>query len=64
MRKITVTILSILCLIFLCVGLSGCKWIAGLGKKPDPKPEPKPDPKPDVSDVIPLINGGFESADL
>ena len=57
MRKITITFLSILCVIFLCVGLSGCKWF-----KPDPQPQPQPEP----DDVVykPLINGGFESADL
>ena len=57
MRKIIITFLSILCVIFLCVGLSGCKWF-----KPDPQPQPQPEP----DDVVykPLINGGFESADL
>ncbi len=59
MRKITVSILSILCVIFLCVGLAGCKWF-----KPEPDPQPQPQPQPDASVSKPLINGGFESADL
>lgn len=57
MRKITLSILSILCIIFLCVGLSGCKWFK-------PKPQPQPQPQPDATDPKILINGGFESADL
>ena len=54
MRKNSALILSILCLVFLCVGLSGCKWF-----KPDPTPDPQPD-----NNTLSLINGGFESADL
>ena len=51
MRKKIITGLSILCVIFLCVGLSGCK-------------KPKPQDPSDVSKSSTLINGGFESADL
>ncbi|MBQ8414343.1 MAG: hypothetical protein IJX58_03755 [Clostridia bacterium] len=58
MRKITVSILSILCLVFLCIGLAGCKWIKLPGSGPDPQPQP------DENEVKTLINGGFESADL
>ena len=58
MRKITVSILSILCLVFLCIGLAGCKWIKLPGSSPDPQPQP------DENEVKTLINGGFESADL
>ncbi len=58
MRKITVSILSILCLVFLCVGLAGCKWIKLPGSGPDPQPQP------DENEIKTLINGGFESADL
>ena len=56
MRKITISILSILCLIFMCVGLSGCKWF-----KPDITPNPQPGGDGELKT---LINGGFESADL
>ena len=47
MRKKLIAILSILCIIFVGVGLASCK-----------KPEPQ------VSEGKPLLNGGFESADL
>ena len=53
MRKIIIGISSILCVIFMCVGLSGCKWF-----------KPKPDTKPEDTNTKTLINGGFESADL
>ncbi len=48
MRKNLITILSVLCVIFLCVGLTGCNK-----SKPEPQEE-----------IQTLINGGFESADL
>ncbi len=51
MRKSPITILSILCVIFLCVGLTGCELF-------NSKPQPQP------GEALPLINGGFESADL
>ena len=57
MRKITISIISVLCVIFLCVGLSGCKWFK-------PQPDPQPEPTPDQSKAQSIINGGFESADL
>ena len=61
MRKNILAIISIVCIIFLCLGLSGCKWL-----KPDttPDPDPTPDSKPDQTEPLTLINGGFESADL
>lgn len=49
MQKKLFPILSILCIIGLCVGLASCK-------------EPEPQPQPGESRV--LLNGGFESADL
>ena len=49
MRKKIIVILSILCVVFACVGLSSCK------KKPQTTP---------TENNQPLINGGFESADL
>ena len=52
MRKSIITVLSILCVIFLCVGLSACN------------DDTKPDSKPEQSTNLKLINGGFESADL
>ena len=55
MRKNLITFLSVLCVIFLCVSLSGCK-------KTDDNSDPKP--KPEESLTHTLINGGFESADL
>ena len=51
MRKSIITILSILCVIFLCVGLSACN-------------NNKPDTNQGQSADLKLINGGFESADL
>ncbi len=51
MRKNIIVALSVLCVILLCVGLAACK------------PEPTP-PQPEENKSIPLINGGFESADL
>ena len=53
MRKITISIFSILCVILLGFSLSSCKWF-----------KPEPDPTPGNTDNKPLINGGFESADL
>ena len=53
MRKKLITVLSILCVVFSCVGLSGCN----LFKKPDSEPTPENAGKT-------LINGGFESTDL
>ena len=52
MRKNLITILSILCVIFLCVGLNGCT---------DPNSQNSQNPQ-DINKT--LINGGFESADL
>ena len=49
MRKNLITILSILCVMFLCVGLTGCN---------------KPKPEAQEEQIKTLINGGFESADL
>lgn len=54
MRKITTIILSILCVIFLCAGMVGC----------NPEPQPQPQPNPDGTEIKPIVNGGFESADL
>ena len=54
MRKIIIAILSILCVIFLCVGLAGCKK----------KPQPQTPPQSQQTETHQLINGGFESADL
>ena len=59
MRKHLLTILSILCIIFLLCGLSGCK-----NKKPDPTPNPDNQGGNGQSETKALINGGFESADL
>ena len=61
MRKQLIVFLSILCVIFLFVGLTGCKQ-----KNPDIDSDPNPDTQPDDSQAEPkvLINGGFESADL
>ena len=55
MRKIIISVLSILCVIFMCVGLSGCNWF---------KPTPKPQPQPGNNGNTTVLNGGFESADL
>lgn len=52
MRKITVIISSVLCVVLLSLGLVSCK------------PEPKPEPKPDNKETAGVLNGGFESADL
>ena len=49
MRKNMIRILSILCVMFLCVGLTACI---------------RPQPQQNNTTNIPLINGGFESADL
>ena len=54
MRKIRIIALSILCVMLLSLGLVGC----------NNDPDPQPQPKPDAGTVKPLINGGFESADL
>ncbi len=56
MRKITTIILSIICVIFLCAGMVGCQ--------PDQPDNPDPKPNPDDIVVKPIVNGGFESADL
>ena len=53
MRKITISILSILCVIATLVGLTGCNW----GKPDGGSNQGSGDNKL-------LINGGFESADL
>ena len=58
MRRITILVLSILCLISLCAGLVGCQWFD------QGDPDPNPDPAPDNGPVKTLLNGGFESADL
>ena len=57
MRKQIVTFLSILCVIFLCVGLSSCK-------NKNENPNPQPDSNPEEIKDLALINGGFESSDL
>ena len=49
MRKNMIRILSILCVMFLCVGLTACI---------------RPKPQQNNTTNKPLINGGFESADL
>ena len=51
MRKRLISILSVLCVIALCIGLAGCT---------------KPEPQINSQTVTPvtLLNGGFESADL
>ncbi len=51
MRKELFAFLSVLCVIFLCVSLTGCKLF-----------KPKPAPQPEETKT--LLNGGFESADL
>ena len=53
MRKITISLLSILCVIATLVGLTSCNWS-------------KPDDENQGGNINtkPLINGGFESADL
>ena len=51
MRKNLITALSILCIVFLCISLSACS-------------EKKSQSQPQEGNQIPLINGGFESADL
>ena len=51
MRKHIVAFLSVLCIIFLCVGLSGCK-------------DKNPNTNPQTNKGLGLLNGGFESADL
>ena len=53
MRKITILLLSILCVIATLVGLTSCNWS-------------KPDDENQGGNINtkPLINGGFESADL
>ena len=48
MRKRITEIISILCVMLLCIGLVGCV---------------EPEPSDDVRELV-LINGGFESADL
>ena len=53
MRKIIISISSILCVIFMCVGLAGCNWF-----------KPTPQPQPENNATKTLLNGGFESADL
>ena len=53
MRKITISLLSILCLISLCFGMAAC---ARDGDNSDPQPTPEQGKA--------LVNGGFESADL
>ena len=60
MRKKINAILSFICVIFLCAGLSACKP----KPEPGPGPGPGPDPQPEESQTKVLINGGFESADL
>ena len=49
MRKNIITIISVLCVIFLCVGLTACK---------------SEEPRPEVNRGTSILNGGFESADL
>ena len=52
MRKKLITILSILCVISLCIGLTGCDMFNNQPEQPE-----------DGTAKI-LVNGGFESADL
>ena len=49
MRKNIITIISVLCVIFLCVGLTACK---------------SEESRPEVNRGTSILNGGFESADL
>ena len=55
MRKNLIRILSILCVIFLCVGITACN---------NKNNEEGPGDPSDTDGVATLINGGFESADL
>ncbi len=57
MRKKLLAICSLLCVIFLCIGLFGCK-----SKKSDGENDNPPASNPSAAPT--LINGGFESADL
>ncbi len=57
MRKNLLAILSLLCVVFLCVSLSACD-----PSKPDTETDPPSNSKNPTSSV--LLNGGFESADL
>ena len=59
MRRIILSAICVLCIVFLCVGLSGCKWF---GNGDDNQQQPGPQPNDGNSQA--LINGGFESADL
>jgi len=59
MRRKIVLILSILCITFSCIGLSGCKLF---NKEKDNDSDPGTQSGGTRSSV--LINGGFESADL
>ena len=56
MRKVIFTFISVLCVILLCVGLTGCELLDKFF------PSEQPDPTP--TETLYLINGGFESADL
>ena len=51
MREITITFLSVLCIILLSFGLVACN-------------DNEPQPQPEENTVKSIINGGFESADL
>ncbi len=57
MRKIIVSLLSILCVISSCIGLTGCKWFKS-------KDDSQLQSNPQADEIRTLINGGFESADL
>ena len=57
MRKKLIKALGILCLISLCVALGSCDLF-------NPDPGTDPGTQPGTGEAIPLINGGFESADL
>ena len=58
MRKKIIAILSLLCVMFLCVSLTACK------KKQPQKEDNNTQTPPEVTNTAVLINGGFESADL
>ena len=57
MRKRLTAFLSILCVVFLCTCLAGCK-------KNKPQDDQNDQGNQNPTEYAPLINGGFESADL
>ena len=58
MRKKIIAILSLLCVMFLCVSLTACK------KNQPQEEDNNTQTPPEVTNTAVLINGGFESADL